>query len=583
MPEAGSAIACGQYHTLVVGASGRAYAFGWSLHGQTGQRSIIDDVFEPTVVQGVEKVTQIAAGFVHSVFLSSDGSIFLCGNGSYGQMGIGEVRKVKLPMRLESVKAVRLIAGGWFHTLALTVDKRLYVWGASPQSLKFKAFMKRKKQQQSQDQQPASGQPMVEKYSEGSMTFADELHLRPTEVEIQQVQGEIVALRAGMHHNLLLTQIGHMYGWGRGMEYQLGFGDKRERTRPTLAVELSERNPMEIACGSEHSMAVDELGLLWGWGRNDCAQLGFHSLDESERNKLSGKRLMIQRGSKPQRTITLPMDSRIFVAKPTRLSGVKAFVATSNRRCFDESNLVTGFRAFSGFYDVDDMIFLCEKYKKPKLKSLLLLLKGRSEEAMELLGDSLAVDELNDQQFCAALFSLMKEFAVDPVEKMKILKPILCRFARNPENAELALATDQDFWYPAIAGLLAVEPESVPLSGEFKLNVLTQVSKSRESQPTFVELDRIAASNMAAEQDEAKIVFCSCKHVIPKDRLAALLVERQIFAGRILSPESRDVLRKCYDGGQIGLCPNCLLMDSAILDSESAFGATGSDSSDILL
>lgn len=368
--------------------------------------------------------------------------------------------------------------------------------------------------------------------------------------------------------------------------FTVGFGDKRERTKPTLVADLSERRIIAISCGSEHSMAVDELGLVWGWGRNDSAQLGFHSLDEDERKKLSGKRLMIQRGNKPQRTLTLPMDNRIFLAKPTRISGMKAFVAQIKSSRFDESKLVFALRAFNGFFDVDDFISMCEKNKKLKLKSLLLLLKGRSEDAMQLLCDSLTDEEISDQQFCSALFSLVKEQisnSVDPVLKIRIFKPILRRFAIFPENAENQFRADKKFWYPLIARLLSVEPEYVPLSGDFKLEVLMEFSneKSQVSKPNYVELNRLEASKIADGEDPngGCIVFCSCKHVIPKNRLHTLLADRQIFAGRKLPVESLDVLRKCYDRGQIGLCPNCLLMDSDIFslsdvsDESHYFGA----------
>jgi alpha-tubulin suppressor-like RCC1 family protein len=36
----------------------------------------------------------------------------------------------------------------------------------------------------------------------------------------------------------------------------------------------------EVACGAFHSMAITENGVVYGWGANDCQQLGFKGKKE---------------------------------------------------------------------------------------------------------------------------------------------------------------------------------------------------------------------------------------------------------------------------------------------------------------
>ena len=51
-----------------------------------------------------------------------------------------------------------------------------------------------------------------------------------------------------------------------------------------------------MAAGLDFTLALDGNGALWGWGRNDVAQLGFQSqLPDGEKGKLAGKTLTFQR------------------------------------------------------------------------------------------------------------------------------------------------------------------------------------------------------------------------------------------------------------------------------------------------
>ena len=70
---------------------GKLYSFGYASHGQLGLRTT-QNKCTPQLVTDLEDqiITQIAAGWNHSLVLNSEGDLYTCGHGKYGQLGLGE-------------------------------------------------------------------------------------------------------------------------------------------------------------------------------------------------------------------------------------------------------------------------------------------------------------------------------------------------------------------------------------------------------------------------------------------------------------------------------------------------------------
>jgi alpha-tubulin suppressor-like RCC1 family protein len=86
------AIAAGDYHSLAVKSDGTVWAWGYNGNGQLGNASV---VLSPTPVQVVESTIPltgalaVAAGSNHSLALTSSGVIYVWGDNTYGQFGVG--------------------------------------------------------------------------------------------------------------------------------------------------------------------------------------------------------------------------------------------------------------------------------------------------------------------------------------------------------------------------------------------------------------------------------------------------------------------------------------------------------------
>ena len=83
-------VAAGGYHTMCVTDDGSVFAFGSNGAGQLGVGDT-ENRLVPTMPRGKlenKPVLQVAAGFLHSIFVAADGLVFACGFNYKGQLGV---------------------------------------------------------------------------------------------------------------------------------------------------------------------------------------------------------------------------------------------------------------------------------------------------------------------------------------------------------------------------------------------------------------------------------------------------------------------------------------------------------------
>src|SRR5579885_1331493 len=90
----------------------------------------------------------------------------------------------------------------------------------------------------------------------------------------------IVQASAGQYHSLLSDNKGQVWGFGNNETGQLGLGDRMSKNRPTLIPRLN--YIIEIRTGHSHSLALDNLGNVWGFGSNANGQLGLEREEEDD-------------------------------------------------------------------------------------------------------------------------------------------------------------------------------------------------------------------------------------------------------------------------------------------------------------
>jgi alpha-tubulin suppressor-like RCC1 family protein len=123
----------------------RVACWGQGTMGQMGTRKGLDECTVtrelcariPHVVDGIDRVVQLAVGQWHVCALRDDGSVWCWGANNDGQLGVGEAPTrtcereypcIPRPTQVVGVRA-REIAAGPFHTCALTTHGAVTCWG----------------------------------------------------------------------------------------------------------------------------------------------------------------------------------------------------------------------------------------------------------------------------------------------------------------------------------------------------------------------------------------------------------------------------------------------------------------------
>jgi len=120
MTKSYKSVSAGMFHSMALHKSGFVVCWGYSEFGQT---------YAPL---GLVDAVAISAGGMHSVALRKNGTIVSWGDNSFGQLDT--------PSRHEDdsdddssdeseIDDVTAISAGYFHTLALNEDGRVYAWG----------------------------------------------------------------------------------------------------------------------------------------------------------------------------------------------------------------------------------------------------------------------------------------------------------------------------------------------------------------------------------------------------------------------------------------------------------------------
>ena len=91
-------IACGAYHSFAIDKNGIVYAWGLNVKRQCGIPGAEDQILQPTPVPALHpdelghgaRVIQASGGNHHSIFVTSDGRVYGCGNLTDSQLGLSD-------------------------------------------------------------------------------------------------------------------------------------------------------------------------------------------------------------------------------------------------------------------------------------------------------------------------------------------------------------------------------------------------------------------------------------------------------------------------------------------------------------
>ena len=126
-------VSAGGAHSLGVTSTGILYAWGSNSHGQAAPGSYTSALASPTiVVGGITNWSQVSAGALHSLGVTSTGIAYAWGRGDTAQLGDGTTATRSSPVTVVGgITNWSQVAAGSYHSLGLTSTGIAYAWGRS--------------------------------------------------------------------------------------------------------------------------------------------------------------------------------------------------------------------------------------------------------------------------------------------------------------------------------------------------------------------------------------------------------------------------------------------------------------------
>lgn len=259
-------VALGHDHSLVIEkTTGWVYAFGNNRRQQCGQcngQNVIDSPSIPDILVGVRCI-DIAAGVFHSAVITEHGELITLGCSKFWNPNSS-------PWRPEDGSRLVKVGCGKRHTVALDEFGRIWTFGEN-----------------------IHGQLGRQTADPTTSSMIPELIEHPL---LREKGNGCFHIDCGWSHTVALVQcnrtgIVHAYVWGRNDRGQLGLGTTESPViLPRVVQTQSQRsNLVQVHCGSESTVVVDEDGVLWSSGWNEHGNLGLnHTRDVNSFTPLEG-------------------------------------------------------------------------------------------------------------------------------------------------------------------------------------------------------------------------------------------------------------------------------------------------------
>jgi alpha-tubulin suppressor-like RCC1 family protein len=235
-------VSSGGYHTAAIKTDGTLWIWGNGFFGQLGTNGITDRSTPVTTFAGGTNWKQVSAGEEHTAAIKTDGTLWTWGAGGSGRLG----NAVILGNRSTPVTT---FAGGtnWkqvnsqgYRTAAIKTDGTLWVCGSGNQGR-------------------LGNGVTTGNISTPITTFAGGTNWKQ--------------VSSGNAHTAAIKTDGTLWTWGPGYDGRLGNADTTLRSTPVTTF-TGGTNWKQVSCGYRTIVAIKTDGTLWTWGNGGSGRLG---------------------------------------------------------------------------------------------------------------------------------------------------------------------------------------------------------------------------------------------------------------------------------------------------------------------
>jgi alpha-tubulin suppressor-like RCC1 family protein len=242
-----------------VTADGTLLAWGSRMGGMLGitrPQDVGSDFIQPTDALSPTRLSvpfaaaDVSASWQHALAVTKDGDVYAWGDVEFGRLGIGEAPVLRIgtnaprtmpvllyPVRVPGLTAVKAVAAGREHSLALMADGTVRAWGRNK-----------------------SGQL-------GDGTTVD----RNAPVQVPGITSA-VAVAAGRSISAALLADGTVLAWGDNSNDAMGRSAPPANPVPALVPNVA--GATAIAAGDNHFLALTRAGTVFSWGYDQIGETG---------------------------------------------------------------------------------------------------------------------------------------------------------------------------------------------------------------------------------------------------------------------------------------------------------------------
>jgi alpha-tubulin suppressor-like RCC1 family protein len=285
----------GNYYTLVLMNNGSVYGTGANNNGFLGiapGNVTRQQRLQPMQMPAGLTATSISAGGGGPIVFMNNGTVYGCGENTYGQLGLGNYDNPKTTLELmpmpSGLSPTQIIAGFRMNFVQMN-NSTLYAVGYNNQ-----------------------GQCGVGSFGPTNQGFS----------QIRPFNFVPIMVEYGTGHMVVLTTTG-IYANGLNTNGQLGLGNT---TTPVTTLSLMQNTtgltPIAIACGASHTAVLmsDASGSIYGTGLNSNGQLGIATGNVTQQTTLAaGSKMQSVAGKTPKAincgnsyTVVLMTDNTIY-------------------------------------------------------------------------------------------------------------------------------------------------------------------------------------------------------------------------------------------------------------------------------
>ena len=233
-------LATGAFSLYILRSDGTLWVTGYNCYGQLGLGDTENrNTFEQVKLTNIKK---IYSSMYCPFAMTENDEVYAWGLNDYGQLGLSDTENKLVPTKL-NIADVKEIYPYWYHTILMKNDGTL--WGTGKNNF---------------------GELGLK--SNSSVKEFTKIDIRPD---------EILDVKLGMNHTILLKKDGTLWTTGEGGRGQLGLGDTEDRN---VFTKTDLNDVKQIVNANLSTIVLKNDGTVWGTGFNERGELGIGNKEQ---------------------------------------------------------------------------------------------------------------------------------------------------------------------------------------------------------------------------------------------------------------------------------------------------------------